>query len=87
MRAVVYDRYGPPEGLRLEEVPAPTPAADQVLVRVASTALNLSDWEGLRGSPAYARVSGLRAPKRRTLGSGSPADRLGKNAFHRILVF
>lgn len=69
MRAVVHDQYGPPDVLRIEEVPVPTPGPRQVLVRVAATSVNLSDWEGLRGSPAYARLGGLRAPRRRTLGS------------------
>ena len=69
MRAVVYDRYGPPEMLRVEDVPTPSPATGQVLVRVASTSVNLSDWECLRGSPLYARIGGLRAPAHRTLGS------------------
>jgi NADPH:quinone reductase-like Zn-dependent oxidoreductase len=69
MRAVVYDRYGPPELLRVEEVPTPSPTTDQVLVRVVATSVNRSDWEGLRGTPLYARLGGLRAPARRTLGS------------------
>ena len=69
MRAVVYDRYGPPEVLRVEDVPKPSPGADQVLVRVVGTSLNLSDWECLTGSPFYARIGGLRRPARRTLGS------------------
>ena len=69
MRAAVYDRYGSPDVLRVEEVPTPSPAAGQVLVRVAATSINLSDWECLRGSPLYARIGGLRAPARRTLGS------------------
>ena len=69
MRAVVYDRYGPPDVLRVEEVPMPSPGAGQVLVKVAATSVNLSDWECLRGSPLYARIGGLRAPARRTLGS------------------
>ena len=38
-------------------------------MRIAATSVNLSDWECLRGSPAYARIGGLRAPSRRTLGS------------------
>jgi NADPH:quinone reductase-like Zn-dependent oxidoreductase len=40
-----------------------------VLVRVAATSINLSDWETLRGSPLYSRLGGLRAPVRRILGS------------------
>jgi len=69
MKAVVYDRYGSPDVLRVEEVPLPSPAAGQVRVRVAATSVNLSDWECLRGSPAYARIGGLRLPACRTLGS------------------
>jgi NADPH:quinone reductase-like Zn-dependent oxidoreductase len=55
--------------LRIEEMPVPTPGAGQVLVEVAATSVNLSDWEGLVGSPFYARLGGLRAPRRRILGS------------------
>jgi len=40
-----------------------------VRVKVAATSVNLSDWECLRGSPAYTRIGGLRSPARRTLGS------------------
>ena len=69
MKAVVYDRYGPPDVLRVEDVPRPSPCRGQVRVKVAATSLNLSDWECLRGSPAYARFGGLLRPKRRILGS------------------
>ena len=69
MRAVVYDRYGPPEVVRVEQLPIPAPATDQVLVRVASISVNLTDWECLRGAPLYARIGGLRTPARRILGS------------------
>ena len=69
MRAVVYDRYGPPNVLRIEEVPVPTPGPKQVLAQVAATSVNLSDWESLTGSPSYVRIFGPFAPKRRTLGS------------------
>ena len=69
MKAVVYDRYGPPSVLRLTDLPVPTPGAGQVLVEVVATSVNLSDWEALVGSPAYARIGGLRRPGRRVLGS------------------
>lgn len=69
MRAVVHDRYGPPAVLRLEQVEVPTPGEREVLVEVLATSVNLSDWEGLLGSPAYARLGGLRRPARRVLGS------------------
>lgn len=69
MRAVVYDRYGPPEVLRIADVAVPIPRAGEVLVRVVATSVNLSDWEGLHGSPAYARFGGLFAPRRHILGS------------------
>jgi NADPH:quinone reductase-like Zn-dependent oxidoreductase len=69
MRAVVYDRYGLPDQLRVEEVPVPSPGAKQVLVEVVATSVNLSDWESLTGSPAYARIGGVRRPAHRVLGS------------------
>ncbi len=69
MRAVVYDRYGGPEVLRLEDVAEPVAGPGQVLVRVVAASVNLSDWEALTGSPAYARFGGLRRPRRHVLGS------------------
>jgi len=69
VKAVVYDRYGGPDVLRIDDVPMPSPGAGQVRVRVAATSVNLSDWECLHGSPLYARLGGLRSPARPTLGS------------------
>lgn len=69
MRAVQYDRYGPPQVLSLVEVPVPEPGPGQVLVRVCATSVNLSDWETLTGWPAYSRIGGPRRPARPVLGS------------------
>jgi NADPH:quinone reductase-like Zn-dependent oxidoreductase len=69
MRAVVYDRYGPPEVLRLEEVERPVPKDDEVLVRIRATGVTRSDAHLRAGEPFISRFqSGLRRPKRRILG-------------------
>ncbi|MGL4257552.1 MAG: alcohol dehydrogenase catalytic domain-containing protein, partial [Microbacterium sp.] len=66
---MVYEEYGGPEVLELRDVPTPAPASGEVLVEVVAVSINLSDWEGLRGSPAYARMGGLRRPSRPILGT------------------
>lgn len=69
VRAIVYERYGPPEVLELRDVDKPVPRDDDVLIRVEAASLNRSDWEGLVGRPLYARIGGLRRPKQLILGS------------------
>jgi NADPH:quinone reductase-like Zn-dependent oxidoreductase len=69
VKAVVYRRYGSPDVLRLADIPRPTPARGQVLVRVRAVSVNASDWESLRGKPAYARIGGLVRPRFTVLGS------------------
>jgi NADPH:quinone reductase-like Zn-dependent oxidoreductase len=44
MKAVVRDRYGPPEVMRLEDVEVPAPPAGHVLVRVVATSIRLHRW-------------------------------------------
>ena len=69
MRAVVCDRYGPPEVLRLEDVERPEPDPDQVLVRVHATTVNRSDCGRRSATPFFSRAySGLRRPKWRIPG-------------------
>ena len=77
MRAVVYDRYGPPEVLRLEDVPQPVPKEDEVLIKIHATTVTRSDC-GIRGANASSGLfvsflsrlySGVRRPKRRILGA------------------
>ncbi len=69
MKAVAYDRYGGPDVLRVVDLPEPEPGPGEVLVEVRATSVNLSDWETLTGSPGYARIAGLRRPRRPVLGS------------------
>jgi NADPH:quinone reductase-like Zn-dependent oxidoreductase len=69
MRAVVHDRYGPPEVLRLEEVDRPVPKDDEVLVRVHASTVTRTDT-GLRSVeyPFTRIVTGLFRPKQRIAG-------------------
>lgn len=70
MRAVVQDRYGPPELLRGADIPPPTPAADEVLIRVRATSVHADVWHVVAGYPYLARIlaGGLRRPKHRVPG-------------------
>jgi len=76
MRAVVYDRYGPPEVLRLEDVDRPIPKEDEVLVKVRATTVNRADvhtreanrHSGLAATILSRLVSGLGRPRQRILG-------------------
>jgi len=69
MRAVVCDRYGPPEVLRLEEVGRPVPKEHEVLVKVHATSVTRSDCGYRAAHPFFSRVfTGLRRPKRRIPG-------------------
>ena len=64
MKAVVQEGYCGPEELRLEEVPKPEIAEDEVLVKVKAASVNPFDWHVMRGDPAFARLMvGLRRPK------------------------
>ncbi|MCK0172343.1 NAD(P)-dependent alcohol dehydrogenase [Aliiroseovarius sp. S1123] len=81
MKAVVYDRYGGPDLLRLAEIDMPEPAKGEIRVKVLACAANLSDWEYLTGSPAWVRtVGGLFKPKVSVLGSDivGHVDKLGE---------
>ncbi|MCU0476684.1 MAG: NAD(P)-dependent alcohol dehydrogenase [Anaerolineae bacterium] len=71
MRALVYDRYGAPDVLRLSELPTPTPKTGQVVVRVCACGLNSADLRLLKGEPFVMRLMGygLFRPKYRVLGS------------------
>src|SRR5450759_3853706 len=57
MKAVVYDRYGPPDVLRFDEVDRPVPKEDEVLIKVHATTVNRSDVHTREAN----RTSGLTA--------------------------
>lgn len=69
MRAVVFDKYGPPEVLRIEEVGRPVPKDAEVLIRVHASTVNRTDT-GLRSAEYFISrfVTGLLRPRRRIPG-------------------
>src|SRR6478672_11223214 len=70
MKAIVRDTYGPPEVLRLSDVPMPAVGDRDVLVRVHAAASNAGDWHLLRGTPwPFRLIAGLLKPKHHILGT------------------
>lgn len=80
MRAVVHDRYGPPDVLRLDDVERPAPKDDEVLIRIHATTVNRTDCAIRGGEDLITRLGysfittgspfkALRRPKQRILGT------------------
>jgi NADPH:quinone reductase-like Zn-dependent oxidoreductase len=71
VKAIVQERFGPPEVLQLVDTNPPEAGAGEVLVRVHAAALNPYDWHIMRGDPLIARLMGevgLTKPKARVAG-------------------
>jgi NADPH:quinone reductase-like Zn-dependent oxidoreductase len=71
MKAIVQERFGPPDVLQLTDIDRPGIGSDQVLVRVRAAALNPYDWHMMRGDPYVARLMGsmgLTRPRSRVAG-------------------
>src|SRR6266487_1688352 len=71
VKAIVQDRFGPPDQLRLAGIDPPGIGPGEVLIRVHAAALNPYDWHMLRGDPYIARLmggTGLTRPRSRVAG-------------------
>jgi NADPH:quinone reductase-like Zn-dependent oxidoreductase len=69
MKAFMWEKYGPPEMLRMAEVEKPGPDANEVLVKVRAVSVNPADWHSMRGKPLFSRATlGLLRPKHKILG-------------------
>ena len=82
MKAIVYCDYGLPN-LKLQEIEKPTPADDQLLVRVRAASVNPYDWHFVEGTPKIMRLMGVgvRKPKDTRLGVdfAGTVEAVGKN--------
>ena len=74
MKAIVYEKYGPPEVLQLKEVEKPTPKDNEVLIRIFATTVTKYDcWMRSSTAPPGFRLmsriaSGIRKPKKPIIG-------------------
>jgi NADPH:quinone reductase-like Zn-dependent oxidoreductase len=70
VRAAVNTAYGPPEIVRLADVPKPTPGPEELLVKVHATTVNRSDCGFRQADPFIVRFfTGLTRPRRTILGT------------------
>ena len=82
MKAIVRERYGPPDVLELRNVEIPAIDDDSILVRVRAASINAYDWHMMRGRPSLVRiVAGLRKPKSSAMGVdvAGQVEAVGKN--------
>jgi hypothetical protein len=69
MKAIVTTQYGPPDVLQFKEIATPTPADDEVLIKVYAASVNPLDLYGMRGGPWLVRLmTGRLKPKHKVLG-------------------
>jgi NADPH:quinone reductase-like Zn-dependent oxidoreductase len=69
MKAFIYEKYGPPQTLRMAEAGKPAPNVGEVLVKVLAISVNAADWHSMRGKPLFSRTTlGLLQPKHQILG-------------------
>jgi NADPH:quinone reductase-like Zn-dependent oxidoreductase len=63
MKAIVQDRYGPPEVLTLKEIGVPTPGKGEVRLKVHAAGVDMGAWHMVTGTPSLIRLGlGLRRP-------------------------
>ncbi len=70
MKAIVCEKYGPPDVLHLAELDKPAPRADEVLIEVHAASINARDWRLMRANPFFVRFmpGALLKPAARILG-------------------
>jgi NADPH:quinone reductase-like Zn-dependent oxidoreductase len=66
MKAMVRTQYGSPDQLQFAEVPTPSPADNEVLIKLCAASVNPVDLFVLQGAP-WNRIPGLRAKPKSTI--------------------
>lgn len=81
MKAITYYRYGSTDHLKPEEVPAPIPSSNEVLIKVFAASVNSWDWDLIRGTPFVIRLNALTRPKYKIVGCdvAGRVESIGKN--------
>lgn len=70
MKAIIHTRYGPPDVLKLAEIPKPVPKENEILIKIYATTVNRTDC-GFRSAEYFISrfFSGLFRPKNQVLGN------------------
>jgi NADPH:quinone reductase-like Zn-dependent oxidoreductase len=83
MKAVIYEKYGPPDVIQLKDIEKPTPSDDEVLVKIHAASVNAYDWHFLTADIFLIRLmgGGLLKPKNTRLGADMAGriEAVGKN--------
>jgi len=83
MNAIVYEKYGSPDVLKLKEIDKPMPKDNEVLIKVSAASLNAFDWHVMRADPFFIRLMGFGflKPKKKILGADVAGwvESVGKN--------
>jgi NADPH:quinone reductase-like Zn-dependent oxidoreductase len=82
MKAVVTDKYGSPDVLKIKDVAISVPKENEVLIKIHAVSLNAADWHVLGADPFLVRLMfGLRKPKVTILGAdvAGIVEEVGKN--------
>jgi hypothetical protein len=70
MTAFIYDKYGPPQTLRMAEADKPAPDAGESLVTVLAISVTAADWHSMRGKPRFSRPTLVAGPGEGGRGNG-----------------